>query len=561
MKNLFLFSVVLLFFACSSPNTDLELEEIVLINNNGEKQNIEDLSDLENEKDSSKRLVVSYTFSNRNIKGLKSGLLQIDKRACFSLFLNDKLVLERKKGSFFQDTLFATKKDSFLYKSRDDVYFPLSLKKTPFYLNEGKNELVFQFSNQKYYTIRHKKTQLYLFKNNKQKRKLVHDLEKKLKTSSLPWLSINTKYGIQDEPKQLAELAIKNVKPVLEEDIQIEIRGNTSQSFQKKSFSFFIIKKNKQTKKVALLGLPKHEHWILYGPYADKSLIRNVLAYRFWEEMGYYAPKTKFCELSINGFYQGVYVLCEKIRVDSNRLDLINGYLLKIDRPKEEFFSSNISVENTSKTVFEIKYPTKEIALSEKNAIENFVHLFEETLFLSNPNSLGVFEIIDMNSFVDFLIINELCKNVDAYRLSTYFQINENKKVVMGPIWDFNFSLGLTDYLDGYNAEGYVFDKMEEVPFWWGKLLQNMYFKKALKNRWKVLRQSVFSKGSIEKMIDSNASELSVGAENNFDKWHLLGKKEVWPNYYIGNTHQDEVDYLEQWLLKRVEWLDTKWSN
>ena len=52
-----------------------------------------------------------------------------------------------------------------------------------------------------------------------------------------------------------------------------------------------------------------------------------------------------------------------------------------------------------------------------------------------------------MNSFVDFLIINELCKNIDAYRLSTYFQINENKKVVMGPIWDFNFSLGLTDYL------------------------------------------------------------------------------------------------------------------
>ena len=91
--------------------------------------------------------------------------------------------------------------------------------------------------------------------------------------------------------------------------------------------------------------------------------------------------------------------------------------------------------------------------------------------------------------------------------------------------------------------------------------MQNIYFKKALKNRWKVLRQSVFSKGSIEKMIDLHASELSVGAENNFDKWHLLGKKEVWPNYYIGNTHQDEVDYLEQWLLKRVQWLDTKWSN
>ena len=91
--------------------------------------------------------------------------------------------------------------------------------------------------------------------------------------------------------------------------------------------------------------------------------------------------------------------------------------------------------------------------------------------------------------------------------------------------------------------------------------MQNIYFKKALKNRWKVLRQSVFSKGAIEKMIDLHTSGLSVAAENNFDKWQLLAQKEVWPNYYIGNTHQDEVDYLEQWLLKRVQWLDTKWSN
>jgi len=254
MKIQILSCLALLLFACGGPNTDLELEKILLINKNGERQNIEALSDLENEKDSSKRLMISYTFSKRNIKGLKSGLLQIDKRACFSLFLNNKLVLERKKDSFFQDTLLATKKDSFLYKNRDDVYFPLSLKKKAFYLNEGKNELVFQFSNQKYYKIRHKKTKLYLFKNNKQSPSKTP--AKKLKTSSLPWLSINTKHGIQDEPKQLAELAIKNRKSVLEEDIQIEIRGTTSQSFQKKSFSFLLSIKISKQKKLHYLDCP-----------------------------------------------------------------------------------------------------------------------------------------------------------------------------------------------------------------------------------------------------------------------------------------------------------------
>ena len=119
MKNLFLFSVALLLFACIGPNTDLELEEILLINKNGEKQNLETLSDLENEKDSSKRLVISYTFSKRNIKSLKSGLLQIDKRACFSLFLNDNLVLEKKKRFLFSRYFIGYKKRFvFIQKSR-----------------------------------------------------------------------------------------------------------------------------------------------------------------------------------------------------------------------------------------------------------------------------------------------------------------------------------------------------------------------------------------------------------------------------------------------------------
>ena len=141
---------------------------------------------------------------------------------------------------------------------------------------------------------------------------------------------------------------------------------------QFKSFSFNIYSNNGDLKKVGLLNLPEHEHWILYGPYADKSLMRNVLAYSLWEQMGYYSPKTKFCELSINGFYQGVYVLCEKVRVDSVRLNLEDGYLIKIDRPKGEFFTSTISQNNAPKTVFEIKYPAiNEIRISEKNATEN----------------------------------------------------------------------------------------------------------------------------------------------------------------------------------------------
>ena len=102
--------------------------------------------------------------------------------------------------------------------------------------------------------------------------------EKSLKKSALPWLSINAKNGIKDDPKFSAKLSVKEGEINFEENIQIEIRGNTSQSFKKKSYSFLFLDENKQTKKVGLLNLPMHEHWVLYGPYADKSLMRNVLA-------------------------------------------------------------------------------------------------------------------------------------------------------------------------------------------------------------------------------------------------------------------------------------------
>ena len=164
-----------------------------------------------------------------------------------------------------------------------------------------------------------------------------------------------------------------------------------------------------------------------------------------------------------------------------------------------------------------------------------------------------------MSSFIDYFIINEFCKNIDAYRLSTYFQITEHKKLAMGPVWDFNFSFGLTNYLDGYNTSGFVFDSVEGVPFWWKKLNQNLFFKSALSKRWGQLRSSTLSDKVVLEMVEEFAGELKIAQENNFDRWSLLGQKEVWPNYYIGNSHSDEVDYLKTWTLERVNWLDQHW--
>jgi len=559
MKNFFYLLLCLLVFACSGPNAELELKEIRVKKRGGEIELVEKLRDLKSFTDTSNRLEIEYQFRKKSIKNLKSGLLQVDNAAFFKLYLNDNLIVDRS-SAFFMDTLLSSKKDSFIYP--DSLYFDYFIGSAILKNNilSGENKLLIQFQNQKYYRLNHEKTQLFLSKNNNDypnKRP-----KKSLKKSNLPWISINTKKGIKDDPKLSAKLSVKEDKVVFKEKIQIEIRGNTSQSFKKKSYSFLFLDEDSQTKKVGLMNLPMHEHWVLYGPYADKSLMRNVLAYRLFQNMGHYAPRTKFCELSINGFYQGVYVLCEKIRVDSTRLELKDGYLLKIDRPKGEFFKSNITNNNLKNTVFEIKYPDGiGISVAEKNAVENFVHLFEEVLFLSDVNNLSIFEMIDMNSFVDFLIINEFCKNIDAYRLSTYFQISKEKIVIMGPIWDFNFSFGLTDYLDGYSTSGFVYEHKDEVPFWWKKLNENIFFKSALKKRWNQLRQSVLSEKTVLEMVNKYEKKLEVSQKNNFALWNLLGQKEVWPNYYIGNSHEEEVVYLRNWILERGKWLDKKWGN
>ncbi len=559
MKNFFYLLFCLLVFACGGPNSELELKEIRVKKRGGEIQLVEKLRDLKSFTDTSNRLEIEYQFRKKGIKNLKSGLLQVDNAAFFKLYLNDNLIVD-KSSAFFMDTLLSSKKDSFIYPNT--LYFDYFIGSSILKNNilSGKNKLLIQFQNQKYYRLNHEKTQLFLSKNNNDYPN--KSPKKSLKKSNLPWLSINTKKGIKNDPKLSAKLSVKEGKVVFKEKIQIEIRGNTSQSFKKKSYSFLFLDEDNQTKKVSLMNLPMHEHWVLYGPYADKSLMRNVLAYRFFQNMGHYAPRTKFCELSINGFYQGVYVLCEKIRVASTRLELKDGYLLKIDRPKGEFFKSNITNAKVKKTVFEIKYPDGiGISVAEKNAVENFVHLFEETLFLSDVNNLSIFETIDMNSFVDFLIINEFCKNIDAYRLSTYFQISKEKRILMGPIWDFNFSFGLTDYLDGYSTSGFVYEYKDEVPFWWKKLNENVFFKSALKKRWNQLRQSILSEKTILEMITNYAKELEIAQKNNFSCWHLLGQKEVWPNYYIGSSHQEEVVYLQNWILERGKWLDKKWGN
>jgi hypothetical protein len=165
--------------------------------------------------------------------------------------------------------------------------------------------------------------------------------------------------------------------------------------------------------------------------------------------------------------------------------------------------------------------------------------------------------------------MNEITKNIDGYRLSTFINVDIDKKIKMGPIWDFNLAFGNADYCDAANTQGWMYNfnsicpgDVWQVPFWWRRLMESVYFKEKLKDKWQSYRSNNLSNLNIESQIDSYVEYLNTNnvVSENFYKWPILSRY-VWPNYFIGATHESEINYLKGWINQRLNWLDGQINN
>lgn len=417
-------------------------------------------------------------------------------------------------------------------------------------------------------------------------------------SSNLPIFVINTSgVVIGDEPKITAQMGIiyngierNNLSDPFNNysgKIGIEVRGSSSQMFPKKQYGIELRDDSGEGTAASLLTLPEEEDWILFAPYNDKSLMRDVLAYALGRSLGRYAPRARFCELVLNDVYQGIYVLMEKIKRDENRVDInklnpdentgndvTGGYIFKIDKTTggngEGWYSAYPPPEgNTQRINFLYDYPKPEDISAEQMAyIQKFVREFETVLMGNNfddPDQ-GYAKYIDVDSFIDFFIMQEISKNVDGYRLSTFLhkqRDSDGGKLIMGPIWDFNLGFGNADYCTEGNPEGFVTEFNEIckndywlIPFWWSRFLEDLSFSEKLALRWQELRTTKFQKQVIHAYIDSVAGVLNEESQQrNFQAWNVLNKY-VWPNYFIGSSFQAEVNWLKGWVTQRLDWLD-----
>jgi len=387
--------------------------------------------------------------------------------------------------------------------------------------------------------------------------------------------------------------------------IGIEIRGATSSGFEKKSFSIETRNPDGSDYETSLIDLPKESDWILYAPYTDKSLLNNYLAYDWSRRIGQYAVRTKWVEVEINGQYQGVYLLMERIKRDSNRVniskltqddnasDLVTGgYILKIDKavgdappgsgwPDATYleaysFRSDYSTDGSlldyppfngkqgRDTYFIYDYPKAEdITTEQRNYIAGYIRDFETALAeedFSGTDRLYE-DYIDVPSFIDHLILNEMTGNPDAYRLSTFLHKDRHGKLKMGPVWDFNIGFGndgrsRTDaWIFEYN--NYYGGDLWLVPFWWEKLIQDPKFRSAARARWSELRASVFRTDRLMEQIDEQVAFLKAegAVARNYERWPVIGVPLPF-NSFVGQSYDEEVVYLKTWLTNRLIWMD-----
>jgi len=372
--------------------------------------------------------------------------------------------------------------------------------------------------------------------------------------------------------------------------IQIKLRGQTSLFlFDKKSYSLETTDAEGKDSTVNLLDMPKESDWVLHGPFSDKSLMRNALLYTMADDILSYSPRVQMVEIIVNEDYKGVYLFTEKIKRDDSRVDIAKlkdddisgeevtgGYILKFDKAdvEEIGWQSPYGISASQPTNFIYEYPSwDDIAPEQAEYIENWMTDFENVLASNNfadPDE-GYSKYINVETFIDHLLLNELSRNVDAYRLSTYMyktkDDDEDEKpgqLYMGPVWDYNLAFGNANYCDGNRTDGWAYDFNDvcdddfwQVHFWWKRLLEDPVFEEELRAKWEKLRNGKFSDANITAWIDDFESQLIGPQVRNFERWPVLGTY-IWPNAFIGNTYGEEVDFLRIWLMDRLHWMDNE---
>lgn len=356
-------------------------------------------------------------------------------------------------------------------------------------------------------------------------------------------------------------------KPDLESNISIRIRGNSSRYFDKKGYLIRLTKEDGSYREEEMMGMASHYEWALHGPFLDKSLIRNYMWYNIAGEFMGYAPNVRFCEVIVNGVYQGVYVMTETLtngedcRIDvSEPVDGWNqtGYLIRMDRGssnpiKNIMTFTNYAYRNLQR--LDIQYPRSgDLTPELVDAIVKDFSDFEKNLYSYDydTDDHGYYYDINVQSFVDYFIINEFTANYDAGWLSTYLCKDIGGKYNM-IVWDFNSAC------DNYN-DTMVDPQHFEMQYcvWYYMLMKDEYFTQKIIERYRELRESYLSEAYLNQYIDDTIAYLGDAVDRNFQVWGYTFDEylPLSPDDRNPKNHEEAVQQIKDFIHERGEWMD-----
>ncbi|MDC1539192.1 CotH kinase family protein [Flavobacteriaceae bacterium] len=396
----------------------------------------------------------------------------------------------------------------------------------------------------------------------------------------------NSPIEIPDEPKVLGTMKLifrpdgtRNYLTDITDDsflnyngrIGIELRGSSSQELEKKSYGFTtLLADDNSNNNVSLLGFPSENDWVLNSLAYDPSMIRDYLSYQLASNMGNYAPRVKYIEVIVNDDYKGVYILTEKIKRDSDRVNLkkikdsdnsfpevTGGYIIKADKTTggDEVVWT---MPNSSGwyTDFLHHYPkTEDISSQQTDYIKNvFIDL--ETNSENTSIANGYPSIIDVPSFVDYMIMAEIASNPDSYQFSTFFHKDRGGKLRAGPVWDYNLSYGNDLFVFGFNRSFYdlwQFEFGNSGAKFWKDLFSNDTFNCYLAKRWFELTATnqPLNYSTITSLIDEFVNLLSESQVRELQRWP---PQEGWPTVA---DQTDNIAAMKNWIQNRIDWIDS----
>lgn len=343
-------------------------------------------------------------------------------------------------------------------------------------------------------------------------------------------------------------------QPVAQSALLIKKRGHTSYSFDKEQYLIKLTTADDQKNNVDVLGMGAHDSWILNGSMADKSMIRNYLAYRLSSEVSEVTPDSQFCEVLIQDgdqyIYQGLYLMMETVDRDDNRIpidqfkekNLYTSYIIRRDRfthfdPMLETYGR---LSEFSPEWIGVKYPS-EARMTEraKSYIEKDFSQIEQVIYSDEERVFDTYDkYIDVESFADYFLLNEYFGNYDAGMHSTYMYKNSGERLKIGPVWDFDQAMN-----------NYSMDEMEtgtmafqERPFF-DRLCKDARFVDLLESRFAALQKSTLSHEHVCEVIDETSAYIRSAREREWYRWaadYYDNSGENAHNYYLLDYRDDD---------------------